>query len=203
MSGRLNTRVSVAKTVSKSDSVYRSLTQSTAGAATQFVQNAPYSCNIDGQDRSDEALARPVSRRMAQPAVLARHERSMRPRVEPVWGRRRATSTKCSDRADLMSDRAGRGLQVARENRRHSGAYVEDFRGRAAGREQARRRQIRSVRTLSAWCTTERSRYLLTDKPELITPAAWTTWSPWSETLEPRVRATPGSELVTPEDWLR
>jgi hypothetical protein len=61
-----------------------------------------------------------------------------------------------------MSDRAGRGLQVARDdaklgpwaNRRHSRAYVEDFRGRPArpaGREQARRRQIRSVRALVRW----------------------------------------------------
>jgi hypothetical protein len=51
-----------------------------------------------------------------------------------------------------MSDRAGPGAQVARENRRHSRAYVEDFRGPTAGREQARRRQIRSVRALSRPC---------------------------------------------------
>jgi hypothetical protein len=47
-----------------------------------------------------------------------------------------------------MLDRAGPGLQVGRENRRHSDAYVEDFRGRHAGREQARRRQNLSVRAL-------------------------------------------------------
>ncbi|HTU59131.1 MAG TPA: hypothetical protein VMF89_11870, partial [Polyangiales bacterium] len=49
MSGRLNTRVSVAKTVSKSDSVYRSLTQfygwradaARSECAVEMAQRAP------------------------------------------------------------------------------------------------------------------------------------------------------------------
>ena len=49
-----------------------------------------------------------------------------------------------------MPDRAGLGPQVARENRRHSGDYVEDFRGRPVGREQARWHQNRSVGALGS-----------------------------------------------------
>jgi|GEM_PF-6436199 hypothetical protein len=48
--------------------------------------------------------------------------------------------------------------------------------------------------TPSAWCTIERSRYLLTET-ELITPDAWSTL------LDPFADHVPESELVTPDDW--
>jgi hypothetical protein len=48
--------------------------------------------------------------------------------------------------------------------------------------------------TPSAWCTIERSRYLLTDV-ELITPDAW------NALLDPFTSRVVESELVTPYDW--
>lgn len=51
--------------------------------------------------------------------------------------------------------------------------------------------------TPSAWCTIERSSFLLADPAELITPDAWS-----AELVSCRTLLVPEPELVTPDEWL-